>query len=231
MTAKEVVKKALAEVGTTEYPPSSNNVIYNRLFYGKSVYGQNYPWCCAFVWWLLSTSGVKCPKTASCINMATYFKNENRWYKEPQVGDLVFFKFKTNARWTNHVGIVVDVKGNEITTVEGNTSINSDDNGGAVMKRKRSSNIVGYGRPKYDIESVDPVEEVSVRPILKRGSKGQFVRAWQTYLTTCNINVGEIDGIFGKLTEAGVKQYQKKMNLPVTGVIDADDWNSVGQYK
>ena len=37
-----------------------------------------------------------------------------------------------------------------IETIEGNTSVSSDDNGGAVMVRQRTSNIVGYGRPAYE---------------------------------------------------------------------------------
>jgi GH25 family lysozyme M1 (1,4-beta-N-acetylmuramidase) len=40
-----------------------------------------------------------------------------------------------------------------IETIEGNTSISSDDNGGAVMVRQRTSNIVGYGRPDYSEKS------------------------------------------------------------------------------
>jgi GH25 family lysozyme M1 (1,4-beta-N-acetylmuramidase) len=43
---------------------------------------------------------------------------------------------------------VID-NGMKIKTIEGNTSVTSDDNGGAVMERTRSSNIVGYGRPEY----------------------------------------------------------------------------------
>ena len=143
MKANDVVEKALAEVGVKESPPNSNRCKYNREYYGKDVSGSSYPWCCTFVWWVLSSCGVQVPKTASCMTLAESFRSNGRWHNTPQPGDLVFFHFKTNNRWTNHVGIVVRVKGNEIETVEGNTSINSDDNGGAVMLRKRSSNIVG----------------------------------------------------------------------------------------
>lgn len=226
MTANEVVKKALAEVGVTEFPPNSNNVKYNTLFYGHQVSGSSYPWCATFIWWLLSTSGVPCPKTASCITLADYFKKEGRWATTPQVGDLVFFHFNTNSRWTNHVGIVVGVKGNTIETVEGNTSVNSDDNGGSVMKRTRSKNIVGYARPQYGDS-----KDLNIKPVLKKGDRGNYVKAWQEYLKSCNISCGKSgsDGIFGNDTEKAVKEYQKLKGLPVTGVIDQDDWNSVGK--
>lgn len=229
MTAKEVLKKAHNEIGITEYPPNSNNVKYNTAFYGKPVSGSAYPWCCVFVWWLLSTSGVKVPKTASCMNLGNYFKKENRFFmKDPRPGDVVFFKFNTNDRWTNHVGIVTDVMDHYIYTIEGNTSINSDDNGGAVMKRKRCSNIVGYGRPVYSAEKESSAE---IRPVLKRGDNGAYVKAWQTYLATCGISCGKsgADGIFGRDTEAAVRKYQSMKGLPINGIIDEDDWISVGK--
>lgn len=233
MKAVDVVNKALAEVGVTEYPPNSNNVKYNTAFYGHPVSGADYPWCAVFVWWVLTACEVKTKKTASCMTLADYYKSESRWHTTPQVGDVVFFKFGTNKRWTNHVGIVIDVKGNEITTVEGNTSINSDDNGGAVMKRKRCKNIVGYGRPCYSDDPQDTVPVSTDKPVLKRGSKGKYVKAWQEYLISCGLDVGKYgaDGDFGAYTERAVKLYQRIMKLPVTGVIDDDDWNSVGKYK
>lgn len=88
-------------------------------------------------------------KTASCADMLQWFEANGQTVKTPEPGDVVFFKFKTNNRRTNHVGLVIGVRGNTVITIEGNTSVNSDDNGGSVMKRERSKNIVAYGRPAY----------------------------------------------------------------------------------
>ena len=88
-------------------------------------------------------------KTASCLDMLTWFETNNQRVPVPEPGDVVFFKFKTNNRRTNHVGLVIGIRGNTVITIEGNTSVNSDDNGGSVMKRERSKNIVAYGRPAY----------------------------------------------------------------------------------
>lgn len=225
MTANKVIETALAEIGVKEYPPNSNKVKYNTEFYGRAVSGSQYPWCCVFVWWVLSKCGVDVPKTASCMTLGDHFKKRGRFYKtNPQAGDIVFYKFSTNNRWTNHVGIVTQVKGNKIVAVEGNTSINSDDNGGSVMLRTRSSNIVGYGRPDYD-------ENIDIFPTLKKGDRGDAVKSWQNYLITCGFDCGKCgaDGILGKDTVAAIKAYQKKKGLPVTGVIDTDDWQSVGK--
>lgn len=158
-TANDIISKALGEVGIAEYPPNSNNVKYNTAFYGREVSGANYPWCCAFVWWVFAQfKPCIIKKTASCQELGNWFNQQGRWHSNPQPGDVVFFHFNTNDRWTNHVGIVKDVKGGVVETIEGNTSISSDDNGGAVMIRQRTSNIVGYGRPDYseDVPATDP---------------------------------------------------------------------------
>ena len=152
-TVKEVLDLAESQVGITEYPPNSNNVIYNTAYYGHEVSGSAYPWCCAFVWWVFAQfDPCLVKKTASCQDLGNWFNTNGRWLSSPQVGDVVFFHFNTNDRWTNHCGIVKSINGNVIETIEGNTSINSDDNGGAVMIRQRTSNIVGYGRPAYSDE-------------------------------------------------------------------------------
>jgi len=151
---EDIIKTAQAEIGVTEYPPNSNNVKYNTEYYGKPVSGKDYSWCCVFVWWVFKhQSKFILKKTARCTTLGEWFKANGRWIEpgNQQPGDIAFFKFPTNNRWTNHVGIVEEVLDkNDIITDEGNTSMNSDDNGGAVMRRRRTSNIVGYGRPAYD---------------------------------------------------------------------------------
>ena len=157
-TVDQILELAESQVGITEYPPNSNNVKYNTAYYGHEVSGPSYPWCCTFVWWVFAQfNPCLVKKTASCQDLGNWFNANGRWHSNPQIGDVVFFHFNTNDRWTNHVGIVKKVNGNTIETIEGNTSVNSDDNGGAVMVRQRSSNIVGYGRPAYE-------EDVPVTP-------------------------------------------------------------------
>ena len=160
-TVRDVINLAESQVGTTEYPPNSNDVVYNTVYYGKEVSGSAYPWCCVFVWWVFAQfSPCLVKKTASCMDLAQWFKDNGQWHASPRVGDVAFFKFDTNNRWTNHAGIVTEVidNGVKIITIEGNTSVTSDDNGGAVMKRTRTSNIVGYGRPAYSEDIPDDPE-------------------------------------------------------------------------
>lgn len=165
-TIKQILDLAQSQVGTTEYPPNSNNVVYNTEFYGHQVHdgypkaSDRYPWCCVFVWWVFSQfESCLVKKTASCENMAQWFKDNGQWIEPGKQlpGDVAFYKFNTNSRWTNHTGVVQDVLGaNDINAFEGNTSDKgSQDNGGAVLLKHRTSNIVGYGRPLYDEYKVD----------------------------------------------------------------------------
>ena len=150
MTAQDALHKAIAELGVCEFPANSNNVKYNTWFYGRKVNGASYPWCCTFISWLFKDNPLLCKRSASCIDLLSWFEKQGRIVKTPQAGDIVFFKYSTNSRRTNHVGIVESVNGRTINTIEGNTSTTSNDNGGKVMRRRRTSNIVAYARPAYE---------------------------------------------------------------------------------
>lgn len=54
--------------------------------------------------------------------------------------------------------------------------------------------------------------------LLKIGSKGEIVKTLQSKLNL------EPDGIFGKITEQSVKNWQTQHELPITGVIDDNQW-------
>ena len=90
-------------------------------------------------------------KTASCLQMLEWFEANHQIVEFPLPGDIAFYKYSTNGRRTNHVGLVTHVNSiDDYKNVEGNTSLNSNDNGGAVMERKRSrKNLVAFARPKY----------------------------------------------------------------------------------
>lgn len=174
MNAKQVIDRAKGELGVTEYPPNSNNVKYNTWYYGHEVSGASYPWCATFISWLFKPEQCLCKKTASCLEMLEWFEKRKQVVKEPQAGDIVFFKYPTNNRRTNHVGLVVSVHDKVINTIEGNTSNTaqgSQDNGGMVAQRNRYSNIVAYARPKYiqglltNITDCKPAEEIAMEVI------------------------------------------------------------------
>lgn len=170
MTVNELLAIAKAEIGTKESPANSNNVKYNTWMYGREVHdgdtspNATYPWCASFVAWCFRNTGLV-PKTASCLNMLEWFEARNQTVKEPRPGDIVFFKYSTNNRRTNHVGLVIGVNGKTIQTIEGNTSVSNNDNGGSVMERLRNKNIVAYARPKYSGTVKKSNEEIALEVI------------------------------------------------------------------
>lgn len=173
MKASSVIELAASQVGVHESPANSNNVKYNTWYYGKEVSGANYPWCAVFISWLFRGNQSLCIKTASCAEMLSWFEKRGQTVRSPMPGDIVFFKYSTNTRRTNHVGIIEKVNGNTLHTIEGNTSLTSNDNGGKVMRRKRTKNIVSYARPAYEADDhVKTVDELAKEVIAGKWGSG-----------------------------------------------------------
>lgn len=217
MKVEQAIRLAKAELGTTEFPANSNNVKYNTWFYGKMVQGSKFPWCAVFISYIFKDSPLV-KRTASCIDMLEWFEDRHQIVARPQPGDIVFYKFPTNNRRTNHVGLVIStVDANRFKTIEGNTSMRSDDNGGAVMERNRTRhNVVAFARPAY--EDLD-----NYHPTLRRGAKGESVELLQSMLNIQGIQV-VVDGDFGPNTEKAVKIFQAANGLTVDGIVGPMTW-------
>lgn len=159
-TPEKVLNLARSQIGVKENPPGSNAVIYNTAYYGREVSGLAYPWCAAFLWWLFHVCGGSelyfgGNKTAGSTTLMNYYKQQGRFLtSDYRAGDLVFFSWKGSKTRADHAGIVESFDGKIVTTIEGNTSIESDDNGGTVMRRYRPlSVVIGAARPDYSRKS------------------------------------------------------------------------------
>lgn len=228
MTIDSILAIAQKEVGIKEYPAGSNNVKYNTWFYGHEVSGSKYPWCAAFQSWVFrGTNLIK--KSASCSEIYNWFKERGQIVEKPQKGDLVFFKFGTSYKIADHIGLVKNASQwpSNIQTIEGNTSVTSDDNGGCVMERTRSkSKIVAFARPMYD--DAGPIKVTNTigvknKPTLKIGSKGDWVKVAQSRLVINGYKI-EVDGDFGQKTKEAVIKFQTSYGLEKDGVIGPKTW-------
>lgn len=85
-----------------------------------------------------------------------------------------------------------------------------------------------YNLTRYDVNTVSVV--TSNRPVLRNGSKGTDVVYLQTVLAKEGYNTGSIDGIFGKKTEAALRQFQNDKMLAVDGVCGRKTWALIEQY-
>jgi len=137
----KVVAIALKEVGTKEVPPNSNITKYSKWFGLSGV-----PWCGEFVSWCYAQAGAQLPKIgftkgfAGCQTAVAYFRKNNRITTNPVAGNIVFFDWNGDGRF-DHTGIFVKwiEVGKSFETVEGNTAIGNDSNGGEVMHRTRKN--------------------------------------------------------------------------------------------
>lgn len=155
MTVEDIIALAKTQIGVTEDPPGSNNVLYNTVYYGHPVSGGEYPWCVVFIWWLFANLGASdlfCggEKTAWCNFVRDYAKKNNQWVTDNyKPGDLIMFNWNTDDV-LDHIGLVIEVNGNALTTIEGNVSEK-------VGQCTRSGiTMVGAYRPNYAGSEVKP---------------------------------------------------------------------------
>lgn len=112
---------------------------------------DGYPWCAAFVSFCVQKlnassafySGLIPPREASVsrflntwakTNGCLIFDNKSTTYK-PQEGDIVVFVF-------SHIGIIENVNGSMIKTIEGNTNNAGSREGNIVARKNRSTNLI-----------------------------------------------------------------------------------------
>ncbi len=155
-TPQDVLQIAIGEIGTKENPIGSNPTKYHVW------YGMNHvPWAGLFVSYCFYHAGLPLKITtdkgfAYHPHAAKWFKEHGWWHTTPQVGDIVFFDWGRDEL-PDHVGIVEQVNfDSSIVAIEGN-------NQNQVRRLTRKSSIImGYGRPPYETDNVDKEsEEVS----------------------------------------------------------------------
>lgn len=141
---EDLIEIARKEVGTKEKPANTNKSKYGKWFGFDGV-----AWCGMFVSWVYYTAGIPLGKIgfskgfAGCQTAVAYFIKNAKTTKHPVEGDIVFFDWNADGRY-DHTGLFVKwIKENEIfETIEGNTSLTNQSNGGEVMIRERSNKNV-----------------------------------------------------------------------------------------
>lgn len=263
MTIQEAKKKLIdwvkAEVG---YPEGDNN--YNK--YAPIVTpligwnAQNQPWCDIFT----DAAFIRCfgladaakmtyqpigGGSAACRYSADFFKSNNAWSSTPHVGDVIFFFVDGGI---NHQGIVTDVSGGVVYTVEGNS-------GDKVAQRAYavgSSNIAGYGVPNWSVVAEDnnvPTTDVpdtndgnkpAIEPdhsyhaytynvavsLLKKGDYGPQVLHMQQLLNANGFKCS-VDGRFGDQTFEALKAFQRAAGIGVDGEWGGESFRAMWNFK
>jgi lysozyme family protein len=106
-----------------------------------------------------------------------------------------------------------------------------------VFDRNAVSKQIGAAallRVLMDMEKQKPADSVGVRnptwhdrPMVRRGSRGEFVAELQILLRNAGMNPGSVDAIFGIKTEAAVRGFQKAKGLEVDGIAGPRTWDTL----
>ncbi len=64
-------------------------------------------------------------------------------------------------------------------------------------------------------------------PLIRRGSRGNYVCIAQDDLNTLGYRTGGLDGVFGEQTYNTVRRYQSSRGLSVDGIIGCNTWRSL----
>lgn len=190
----DILKVARSQIGYKE--GSGNWTKYGQW------YGVQSEWCAMFVSWCANQAKIPTsiiPKLAYVPYEYDFFVKRKQWRAKgsyrPQGGDLIIFGEN------DHIGIVEQVVGNNVITIEGNTSNNGDvSNGEGVYRRTRPLNywwIKGYCVPAYKEE-----EEVDLATF--KNLYNQMKKEWQDNDATNHAEMAE------------AREWAKKNNI-ITG--------------
>ena len=85
-----------------------------------------------------------------------------------------------------------------------------------------------YGLEKYDsFNLIDDITDIALdHPILKKGDRNEFVRAWQIFLNRNGYCCGDADGIFGQKTQDAVVKWQADHGMEA-GYIGPKTWETI----
>jgi len=105
-------------------------------------------WCAIFVTVIgdLSAASTYIGRECGVQRFIKIFKEKGIWLGlvKPLPGDLIVFDWQKDG-WGDHIGIVEQINGNQVTAIEGNTSE-------SVARRTYAYNnwrVAGYARPNY----------------------------------------------------------------------------------
>jgi len=72
-----------------------------------------------------------------------------------------------------------------------------------------------------------PACAVGGYPLLRQGSRGNYVLILQDSLNNLGYRTGGLDGLFGPGTANSVRAYQKYKGLTADGVVGCNTWNAL----
>jgi len=190
----KLFKIAVAELGQKEVLGNGNNpaiVNYAREAGFDWINDDETPWCSIFLNWVAMKAGLVRNKQA---NARSWLLVGQRNDSSPLPGDVVIFWRGSPTSWEGHVGIFLGFSydGGKVYCLGGNQG-----NQVSISAYPRNT-VLGYRRLTFALVMTD----IPDAP-LRRGDRGDAVKALQDALKATGLNCGTSDGDFGLLTEKG----------------------------
>ncbi|MCQ2464392.1 MAG: peptidoglycan-binding protein [Oscillospiraceae bacterium] len=225
----ELIKKAQSYLGA------------NYKHFCNAFWGGSYPWCASFVavCGRESGNGDVIPWTTSCTSLVSWYKVHGGYLGKTTditVGDLVLYEFENPDDGADHIGIVVEVRGNMIKVIEGNKGNKPSDQTRVEYREipKDWPYICEVCRPKYDKE-IEKEVTITVNDItikvkqIQTGSAGSHVMTLQHILIGKGYSCGACgaDGEYGPDSRDAVIRYQRDNHLTEDGVVGVNTWTKI----
>jgi len=117
----------------------------------------------------------------------------------------------------------------------GCTNAINEDGGGSLQLAQNVNGKLKYLNNPTENRKVDNFVTIYLKPesknypVLKKESKGEYVKLLQSNLIKLGYDLGKwgVDGIFGTATEKSVKEFQKQNGLVVDGIVGKKTWGSL----
>ena len=147
----------------------------------------------------------------------TTIKDNFRAYPNDEEGVKGYYDFISTKRYANLKNATTPKEYAEMLKQDGYATSSSYVN-------TLVNTVNKYGLSKYDDIYTPVTPSVVTHRTLKKGSKGDDVKALQTFLNLNGFQCGVADGIFGNKTELAVKAFQKAHGLVPDGIVGTKSW-------
>jgi len=162
-------------------------------------------WCGLFITWAAKLAGVNLGpgNVIGTESARSWYMSKKRWSNIPQKGDMALMWTGRAGRNVDHIGLVLDVNGKNMRTLEGNTGMRNQNAGGGVAYKTRSAvagtwgggiKTIGFGKPYYKGSQIkkDP------SPIMNKDTAPHYLGQSKDY------SVDRGDTLFGIARKFGV---------------------------
>ena len=96
---------------------------------------------------------------------------------------------------------------------------------GEIAELQAECNRQGFSAQKID-DIAGPITLAGC-PMLKMGARGNITKWLQKRLNKLGFNCGTADGIFGAMTQAAIKAFQRAHNLVADGIVGPKTWSKL----